>query len=318
MRLRLVVVGIELEADGANAVLSSSFAETKTWQWPHLQQFVASASSTDGQRCWPCCFASFRSLTGIARVSSMLRQWPTPEPAPLSQLWRLQPARPQPPPNPLLRSSGLDLAGIKMASLFCPNARAMLMFSVSFQIYRLAGNKNSKSLCPHTWRLPSKIKPRTGDFCSSTRNRRKNIRFTVARADMQNQGRTQHHKPWFIAANFQKGKSITRQKSSQVSPNTRWLAQCKGGGGKNICMYIPMTVQPAGIFQNLAAAFAWNRNVGKSEAEHPLGPHFSQQLANCHCRKRRTCRTFSVLCPKLASLQSTGLYTETSTKIYNV
>lgn len=29
-RLRLVVVGIELEADGANAVLSSSFAETKT------------------------------------------------------------------------------------------------------------------------------------------------------------------------------------------------------------------------------------------------------------------------------------------------
>ena len=175
----------------------------------------------------------FAPWPGLRGSHQCWRQWPTPEPAPLSQLWRLQPARPQPPPNPLLRSSGLDLAGIKMASLFCPNARAMLMFSVSFQIYRLAGNKNSKSLCPHTWRLPSKIKPRTGDFCGSTRSRGKDIRFTLARADMQNQGRIQHHKPWFIAANFQEGKSITRQKSSQVSPNTRWLAQCKGGGGKN-------------------------------------------------------------------------------------
>ena len=117
------------------------------------------------------------------------------------------------------------------------------MFSVSFQIYRLAENKNSKSLCPHTWRLPRKIKPRTGDFCGSIRSRGKDIRFTVARADMQNQGRIQHHKPWCIAANFQEGKSITRQKSSQVSPNTRWLAQCKGGGGKKkICTYLEVRV----------------------------------------------------------------------------
>ena len=32
------------------------------------------------------------------------------------------------------------------------------------------------------------------------------------------------------------------------------------------------------LSENVVAAFTWNRNVGKSEAKHPIGQHFSQQF----------------------------------------
>ena len=33
------------------------------------------------------------------------------------------------------------------------------------------------------------------------------------------------------------------------------------------------------LSENVVAAFAWSRNVGKSEARHPIEPHFSQHLS---------------------------------------
>ena len=34
------------------------------------------------------------------------------------------------------------------------------------------------------------------------------------------------------------------------------------------------------LSENVVAAFTWNRNLGKSEAKHPIEPHFSQHLPN--------------------------------------
>ena len=69
-----------------------------------------------------------------------------------------------------------------------------------------------------------------------------------------------------------------QNKSSQVSPNARRRAQCKGGGGKEKSIYVhtdDCTICRR-LSENVVAAFTWNRNLGKSEAKHPIEPHFSQ------------------------------------------
>ena len=49
------------------------------------------------------------------------------------------------------------------------------------------------------------------------------------------------------------------------------------------------------LSENVVAAFTWSRNVGKSEARHPIEPHFSQHFPSCP--QLCTCRTFPILCP---------------------
>ena len=69
-------------------------------------------------------------------------------------------------------------------------------------------------------------------------------------------------------------------KSGQVSPNARRRAQCKGGGGKEKSIYVhtdDCTICRR-LSENVVAAFTWNRNLGKSEAKHPIEPHFSQHF----------------------------------------
>ena len=69
-------------------------------------------------------------------------------------------------------------------------------------------------------------------------------------------------------------------KSSQVSPNARRRARCKGGGGKEKSIYVhtnDCTICRR-LSENVVAAFTWNRNLGKSEAKHPIEPHFSQHF----------------------------------------
>ena len=91
---------------------------------------------------------------------------------------------------------------------------------------------------------------------------------------------------------------LSSSKSSQVSPNARRRAQCKGGGGKEKHRYVhtnDCTICRR-LSENVVAAFTWSRNVGKSEEKHPIEPHFSQHFPSCP--KLCTCRTFSVLCPK--------------------
>ena len=88
-------------------------------------------------------------------------------------------------------------------------------------------------------------------------------------------------------------------KSSQVSPNARRRAKRKGGGEKEKYMYVHTNCTSCRrLSEKVAAAFTLNRhvNVGKSEAKHPIGPHFLQQFPSRP--KLCTCRTFSVLCPK--------------------
>ena len=87
-------------------------------------------------------------------------------------------------------------------------------------------------------------------------------------------------------------------KSSQVSPNARRRAQCKGGGGKEKYMYVHTNdcTTCRRLSENVVAAFTWSRNVGKSEAKHPIEPHFLQHFSSCP--KLCTCRTVPVLCPK--------------------
>ena len=50
------------------------------------------------------------------------------------------------------------------------------------------------------------------------------------------------------------------------------------------------------LSENVVAAFTWSRNAGKSDAKHPIEPHFSQHFPSCP--KLCSCRTFPVLCPK--------------------
>ena len=58
------------------------------------------------------------------------------------------------------------------------------------------------------------------------------------------------------------GQSQVKSSPTPVGePNVRAEAE------KKICMYIPM--------------FTWSRNVGKSEAKHPIEPHFSQHFPSC-------------------------------------
>ena len=67
---------------------------------------------------------------------------------------------------------------------------------------------------------------------------------------------------------------------SQVSPNARRRAQCKGGGGKEKFIYVhtnDCTICRR-LSESVVAAFTWNRNLGKSEAKHPIEPHFSQHF----------------------------------------
>ena len=101
--------------------------------------------------------------------------------------------------------------------------------------------------------------------------------------------------PFGIGAN----KALNVNKSSQVSPNARRRAQCKGGGGKEKYMYVHTNdcTTCKRLSKNLVAASTWNRSLGKSEAKHPIEPHFSQHLP-CY-PEPWTCRTFPVLCPKI-------------------
>ena len=73
-------------------------------------------------------------------------------------------------------------------------------------------------------------------------------------------------------------------KSSQVSPNARRQAQCKGGGGKEKNIY----TEGCQTLYNLQASVTerrkittWSRNPGNMANESPIGPHFSQQFPNC-------------------------------------
>ena len=73
---------------------------------------------------------------------------------------------------------------------------------------------------------------------------------------------------------------VSSLKRSQVSPNARRRAQCKGGGGKEKSIYVhtnDCTICRR-LSKNVVAAFTWNRNLGKSEAKHPIEPHFSQHF----------------------------------------
>ena len=46
------------------------------------------------------------------------------------------------------------------------------------------------------------------------------------------------------------------------------------------------------LSKNVVATFTTNRNPGNMEAEHPIGPHFSQQIPNCP--KLCTCKTIPI------------------------
>ena len=74
------------------------------------------------------------------------------------------------------------------------------------------------------------------------------------------------------AAYVDLAKSLNGIKSSQVSPNARGRAQCKGGGGKEKYMYVhtnDCTICRR-LSENVVATFTWSRNVGKvgSKASH--------------------------------------------------
>ena len=72
-------------------------------------------------------------------------------------------------------------------------------------------------------------------------------------------------------------------------PNVRAEAEKKIYACTNDCT----TCRP--LSKSAVAAFTWSRNVGRSEAKHPIEPHFSQQIPSC--LKLCTCKTFPVLCP---------------------
>ena len=77
-------------------------------------------------------------------------------------------------------------------------------------------------------------------------------------------------------------KRMPKIKSSQVSPNARRRAQCKGGGmrrrKKKRYGHTNGCTTCRRLSENVVAAFTWNRNVGKSEAKHTIEPHFSQHF----------------------------------------
>ena len=52
----------------------------------------------------------------------------------------------------------------------------------------------------------------------------------------------------------------TEQKSSQVSPNARRRAQCKGGGGRQKYRYNKSCTTYRRLSENAVATFTWNRN----------------------------------------------------------
>ena len=71
-------------------------------------------------------------------------------------------------------------------------------------------------------------------------------------------------------------------KSRQVSPNALWRAQCKGGGREGKYRYTRNCTTYRRLSENVVATCTWNRNRGSMEAEHPIGPHFSQLPKNLY------------------------------------
>ena len=63
-----------------------------------------------------------------------------------------------------------------------------------------------------------------------------------------------------------------------------------------VCMYIPMAVQVASVSQK-----TWNKNVGKSEAKHPIERHFSQHLPSCPKLSSPSVRQVHLQCKKQIS-----------------
>ena len=61
---------------------------------------------------------------------------------------------------------------------------------------------------------------------------------------------------------FHQHKLILLNKSTQVSPNARRRAQCKGGGGKGKYRYTRNCTTYRRLSENVVATVTWNRNPG--------------------------------------------------------
>ena len=102
---------------------------------------------------------------------------------------------------------------------------------------------------------------------------------------------------WDMLPHCRHCRIVFLSKSSQVSPNARRRAQCKGGGAKKNYRYTKNCTTYRHLSENVVATFTWNRNPGNMEAEHPIGQNFSQQFPNSP--KLCTCKIFRFSVPSL-------------------
>ena len=86
------------------------------------------------------------------------------------------------------------------------------------------------------------------------------------------------HRKFKIA--FTSGKKCRSLEKVHSSDDGILLPLAMGGGGKEKSIYVhtnDCTICRR-LLENVVAAFTWNRNLGKSEAKHPIEPHFSQHF----------------------------------------